>query len=72
MSMQCGLLHSPVHTHGFTAPEMLNTGAMWLFVNRKLAAKLPATIQTTTPLTIILPTGKILVANIDHTIRYTN
>ena len=47
--MQYSLLNLPVHTHGFTVPEILNTGATWSFVSHKLAAKLPDTIQTTMP-----------------------
>ena len=43
---------------------MLDTGATWSFVSRKLAAKLPATIQTTTPLTVMLPMGKKMVATL--------
>ena len=43
---------------------MLNTGAMWLFVSHKLAEKLPATIQTMKPLTIMLPSRKTLVTTI--------
>ena len=39
---------------------MLDTGATWSFVSRKLAAQLPATVQTTSPLTVTLPTGKIM------------
>ena len=39
-------------------PAMLDIGAMQSFVSHKLAAKLPATIQTTMPLTITFPTGK--------------
>ena len=41
---------------------MLDKGSMQLFVSHNLAGELPAIVQTTTPLTIILPTGKILVA----------
>ena len=43
-------------------PAMLDTGTMQSFVNHKLAAKLPATAQTTMPLTITLQMGKTLVA----------
>ena len=43
---------------------MLDTGTMRSFVSCKLAAKLPATIQTTTPLTVTLPTGKKMVATL--------
>ena len=43
---------------------MLDTGAMQLFVNQKLAAKLLATIQTTTPLIVMLPMGKTMVATL--------
>ena len=60
--MQHGLLYLSVHTHGFTVPAMLDTGTTWSFVIWKLAAKLPATIQTTTPLTVMLPMGKTMVA----------
>ena len=41
---------------------MLDVGATWSFVSGKLAAKLAATVQTTTPLTITLPMGKTIVA----------
>ena len=41
---------------------MLDTGATQLFVSHKLAEKLPATLETTTPLTVTLPMSKILVA----------
>ena len=34
---------------------MLDTGATQSFISQKLAAKLPATIQTTMPLLVILP-----------------
>ena len=43
---------------------MLDTGAMWSFVSHKLATKLPATIQTIMPLTVILPARKTLVATL--------
>ena len=59
--MQHGPLYLSIYTHGFTVPAMLDTGAMWLFVSQKLAAKLPATIQTTMPLTVMLPMGKTMV-----------
>ena len=61
MNVQCGLLYLSVHTHGFAVPAMVDTGATWLFVSQKLAAKLPAIAQTIMPLTIILPTGKTMV-----------
>ena len=60
--MQCGLLYLSVHTHGFAVPAILNTGATHLFVSCKLAEKLPATVQTTMPLIVMLTTEKILVA----------
>ena len=60
--MQHCLLYLSVHTHGFAVPAMLDTVAMQPFVSCKLAAKLPATIQTTMPLTVILPMGKTMVA----------
>ena len=41
---------------------MLDTGTTQLFVSYKLAAKLPATAQTTMPLTITLLMEKTLVA----------
>ena len=41
---------------------MLDAGTMWLFVSRKLAAKLLATIQTTMPLIVTFPMGKKMVA----------
>ena len=41
---------------------MLDTGTMRMFVSHKLAAKLPATIQNTMPLTVMLPMGKTMVA----------
>ena len=59
--MQHGLLYIPIHTHGFAVPSMLDTSTTWSFVHHKLIAKLPATIQTTMPLTVILPMGKIMV-----------
>ena len=43
---------------------MLDTGATRLFISHKLAAKLPATAQTTTPLTVMLPMGKTMVATL--------
>ena len=60
--MQRGLLYLSIHTHGFTVPEMLDMGTMWSFVSYKLAAKLPAIVQTMMPLTVILPMGKTRVA----------
>ena len=60
--MQNGLFYSLINTHGFTASEILDTGAMQSFVNCKLAKKLPVTIQPMIPLTVILPMGKALVA----------
>ena len=62
--MQHGLLYLTVHTHGFTVPAMLDTGAMQLFVSHKLAAMLLATVQTTTPLTVALLMGKKMVATL--------
>ena len=62
--MQCGLLYLPVHTHGNSILVMLDMSAMQSFVSRKLAAKLPATVQTTKPWTITLPTRKMLVATL--------
>ena len=62
MSTQHGLLYLPVYTHGFSVPVMLDTGAMRWFVSCKLAAKLPATVQTTMPLTLVLPIRKTMVA----------
>ena len=62
--MQHGLVYIPVHTHRFAVPAMLDTGTMQLFVSCKLAEKLPATVQTTMPLTVILPMGKMLVATL--------
>ena len=41
---------------------MLNTGTMWSFVSCKSAAKLPAIVQTTMPLTVMLSTLKTIVA----------
>ena len=60
--MQHGLLYLYVYTHRFTVPEMLDTGTTWLFVSYKLAAKLPAIVQTTMPLTVMLPMGKTMFA----------
>ena len=60
--MYCGFLYIPIHTHGFVVPSMLDTGTMWSFVTCKLAVKLPATVQTTMPLTMLFPMGKALVA----------
>ena len=51
----------PIHTHGFSLPKMLDTGVTRSFVSRKPAETLPATIQPTNPLAIILPMGKALV-----------
>ena len=62
MNAQHGLLYLSVHTHGLAVPAKLDIGAMQLFVSHKLAKKLPATIQTTMPLTVILPMGKTMVA----------
>ena len=60
--MQCGLLYFPVYTHGFAVLVMLDMGTMQLFVSHKLAVKLPAIVQFTKPLTVILLTGIILLA----------
>ena len=60
--MQHGLLYLPVHTHRFAVLAILDTSAMHSFVSHKLVAKLLATIQTTMPLNLIFPTGKILFA----------
>ena len=60
--MQHGLLYLSVHTHGFSVPSMIDTGTTQSFVSHKVVVKLPATIQITKTLTVILPTGKILVA----------
>ena len=43
---------------------MLDTGAMRSFVSCKLAANLPATTQTTMPLTVMLPMEKTMVATL--------
>ena len=43
---------------------MLDTGATRLFVSFKLAAKLPATVQTTIPLVVTLSMGKTIVATL--------
>ena len=43
---------------------MLDTSTTWLSVSYKLAAKLPATVQTTMPLNITLPMGKIIVTTL--------
>ena len=64
MSMQHGLLYLLIHAHRFTVPEILGTGATWSFISHKLPTKLPATIQITIPLTVMLPKGKILVATL--------
>ena len=58
--MQHGLLYLSVYTHRFAVPAMLDTGATRSFVSHKLAAQLPATVQTTSPLKIMLPTGKAM------------
>ena len=58
--MQHGLLYLSVYTHGFAVPAMLDMGAMRSFVSRKLAAQLLATVQTMAPLTVTLPTGKMM------------
>ena len=60
--MQSSLLHLSVYNHGFTVPVMLDTGTMRLFVSQKLAAKLPAMVQTTMLLTVTLPMGKTMFA----------
>ena len=60
--MQRGLLYLSVQTHGFTVPEILDTGAMRSFISWKLAVKLPDTVLTTMPLIVTLPTGKTMVA----------
>ena len=60
--MQHGLLYLSIYTCGFSVPAILDTGATWLFMSHKLAAKLPAIVQTWTPLTIMLPMGKTMVA----------
>ena len=60
--MQYGLLYLSIYTHGFAVPAMLDIGTTRLFMSCKLAAKLPAIVQTMTPLTITLPTGKTMVA----------
>ena len=64
MSTQCSLLYLPIHAHRFAVPAILDTSATWLFVSHKLAAELPATVQTATPLTIMLPMGKTMVATL--------
>ena len=58
--MQHGLLYLFVYTHRFAVPAMLDIGATCSFVSHKLAAQLPATVQTTAPLTVMLPTGKMM------------
>ena len=58
--MQYGLLYLPVHTQGLKLPEILDIDTMQSFVSHKVAAKLPATIQTTTLLTTKLPIGKTM------------
>ena len=62
--MQHGLLYLSVHTHGLAVSSVLDTGATQLFVSRKLAAKLPDTIQTTMPLAVMLAMGKTRVATL--------
>ena len=62
--MHRGLLYLSVHAHGFVVPAMLDTSTTWSFVSSKLAARLLATIQTTMPLTVMLPTGKTMVAKL--------
>ena len=51
-----------MHTHRFAVPARLDTGATRSFFSCKLAEKLPAIVQTTMPLTVMLPTGKTMVA----------
>ena len=58
--MQRGLLYLSVYTHGFAVPAMLDMGAMRSIVSHKLAAQLPATVQTMVPLIVTLPTGKTM------------
>ena len=60
--MQCGLLYLSIYTHGFAVNAMLDTGATQSFMSCKLSAKLPATVQSTMQLTVILLTGKTMVA----------
>ena len=43
---------------------MLDTGTTQPFVSYKLAAKLPATVQTTMPLTLVWQKGKTMVATL--------
>ena len=62
--MKCGLLYLSVHIHGFAVPEMLDIGTTRLFVSCKLAEKLLATVQTAIPPTVMLPTGKKMVATL--------
>ena len=59
--MQHGLLYLSIHTHGFAVLAILDIGSTQLFVSYKLAAKLPAIVQTMTPLTIMLLMGKTMV-----------
>ena len=59
--MQHGLLCLLLSTHGFAVSAMLDIGATWSFSSYKLAEKLLVTIQDTTPLTVMLPTGETLV-----------
>ena len=56
--MQHGLLYLSIYTHRFAVPEMLDTGAMQSFVSHKLAAKLPAIVQTMMPLTCNVTYGE--------------
>ena len=59
---QHSLLYLSIYTHGFAVPAMLDVCTMQSYVSCKLAAKLSAIIQSMTPLTIMLPTGKTMVA----------
>ena len=60
--MQRGLLYLSIHTHRFAVPEILDTGATRSFLCHKLAAKLPAVLETMMPLAVTLPIGKTMIA----------
>ena len=62
--MQHGFLYIAIYIHRFAVPEMLDTAVIQSFVSYKLTAKLPATVQTTMPLTATLPMGKTIVATL--------
>ena len=51
-----------IHLYPRICSTSYDTGAMQSLVSYKLAAKLPAIVKTMTPLTVMLPTGKTIIA----------